>query len=105
MTGLGLVWLIRGPTLVGTVAALVSPVAASAAAAAFVLAGGFVLASLTSTAPQAATCSRTAGRLLSRPFAVIVGVNVTLGVLFGSSGVAVTARSPSTTGSPASPGR
>ncbi len=101
-----------GPTLVGTVAALVDPVVASALATAFVLAGGFVLAALTATAPPPANATardattitttvitttaraaapRPRSGLRTRPFAVLVVVNTTLGVMFGASGVAVTA--------------
>lgn len=66
---------------------------ASALATVLVVTGGAVLASLTATAPPPAAedVRGSVGRLLTRPFGVLVAVNLTLGTFFGAAGVAVTA--------------
>ncbi len=90
--GTGLAFLV-GPALIGTVSALVSPVAGSALATSLVLAGGFTLAGQRSTAPPAkAPGSQTdSNRLLHKGFLALVGTNVGVGLFFGSMQVSVTA--------------
>ncbi|MEU4396391.1 MFS transporter [Kribbella sp. NPDC023855] len=82
-----------GPALVGSVSALVSPVAGSLLATAFVLAGGFSLAAQRSTAPPPTAGVRSEGsdRLLHKGFLALVGTNVGVGLFFGSMQVSVTA--------------
>ncbi|MDX6260700.1 MAG: hypothetical protein QOH84_2388 [Kribbellaceae bacterium] len=90
--GTGLAFLV-GPALVGTVSALVSPVAGSALATTLVLAGGFSLAALRRTAPPPTLGVRGEGpnRLLHKGFLALVGTNVGVGLFFGSMQVSVTA--------------
>jgi MFS family permease len=90
--GTGLAFLV-GPALIGTVSALVSPVAGSALATSLVLAGGFTLAAQRSTAPPSATRGSQVGsdRLLRKGFLALVGTNIGVGLFFGSMQVSVTA--------------
>lgn len=88
----GLAFLV-GPALVGSVSALVSPVAGSLLATTFVLAGGFSLAAQRRTAPPPTAGVRKEGsdRLLRKGFLALVGTNVGVGLFFGSMQVSVTA--------------
>jgi MFS family permease len=90
--GTGMAFLV-GPALIGTVSALVSPVAGSALATGLVLTGGFALAFQRSTAPPSAKRSSQAGsdRLLRRGFLALVGTSIGVGLFFGSMQVSVTA--------------
>ena len=82
-----------GPGLVGTVSALVSPVAGSVLATSLLLAGGFLLAVQRSTAPPPARRGQheSASRLLHKRFVGLIGTNVGIGLFFGSMQVSVTA--------------
>lgn len=82
-----------GPGLVGTVSALVSPVAGSVLATSLLLAGGFLLAVQRSTAPPPAKRGQheSASRLLHKRFVGLIGTNVGIGLFFGSMQVSVTA--------------
>ncbi|MEV8373892.1 MFS transporter [Kribbella sp. NPDC056861] len=90
--GTGLAYLV-GPALVGTVSALVSPVAGSLLATTLVLAGGFTLAAQRSTAPPPTSGVRAEGseRLLRKGFLALVGTNIAVGLFFGTMQVSVTA--------------
>jgi hypothetical protein len=82
-----------GPGLVGTVSALVSPVAGSVLATSLLLAGGFLLAVQRSTAPPPTKRGQheSASRLLHKRFVGLIGTNVGVGLFFGSMQVSVTA--------------
>jgi MFS family permease len=90
--GTGMAFLV-GPALIGTVSALVSPVAGSVLATGLVLAGGFALAAQRGTAPPsaAANSQSSSERLLRKGFLAMVGTNVGVGLFFGSMQVSVTA--------------
>jgi len=94
-TSNGLAYLL-GPAVVATLAATVSPMAASATAGALIAASALCLAALRATAPthvrdgRGSRPSRGSG-LLSGGFAVLVVVNLGIGVFFGSMQVGVTA--------------
>ncbi|MFJ8864264.1 MFS transporter [Streptomyces sp. NPDC102473] len=87
-----------GPTLAVLMAAQVHPAAGTVLAAALVVGAGLVFAMLRRTAPAPAvtpapglTAAREPGGLVSRNFAVLLTVNLALGVFFGSMQVSVTA--------------
>jgi len=90
--GTGLAFLV-GPALVGTVSALVSPVAGSVLATILVVGGGLSLALQRRTAPppSAGRPKEGSGRLLHKGFLALVGTNVGVGLFFGSMQVSVTA--------------
>ncbi len=90
--GTGLAFLV-GPALIGTVSALVSPVAGSILATSLVLAGGLSLAFQRRTAPPptAGVRQEGSGRLLHRGFLALVGTSIGVGLFFGSMQVSVTA--------------
>lgn len=90
--GTGLAFLV-GPALIGTVSALVSPVAGSILATALVVGGGLSLALQRSTAPPPTAGVRTegSGRLLHKGFLALVGTNIGVGLFFGTMQVSVTA--------------
>jgi len=85
---------LAGPALVSILGASGYPAAGTAAAAALVVAGGLCFAAQRRTVPPpsgAAGRHRT-GRSLLRPgFAVLVGVNLAIGVFFGAMQISVTA--------------
>ena len=82
-----------GPGLVGTISALVSPVAGSVLATSLLLAGGFLLAVQRSTAPPPTKPGQheSSSRLLHKRFLGLIGTNVGIGLFFGSMQVSVTA--------------
>ncbi|MFR9726103.1 MFS transporter [Streptomyces sp. MS19] len=90
-----------GPALAVLAATRVHPAAGTATAGALVVGAGLVLAALRRTAPvpaARASGDRTAGavrgaggRLWTRDFAVLLAVNLALGVFFGSTQVSVSA--------------
>lgn len=84
-----------GPALVGAIGTFAHPVATTLVAGGLVVGAGFALALQPATAPPPTRLSAAAsGRpatLLQRPFAVLVGANLGLGLFFGSTQVAVTA--------------
>jgi MFS family permease len=90
--GTGLAFLV-GPALIGTVSALVSPVAGSMLATGLVLAGGFTLAAQRGTAPPSAArgSQERSERLVRKGFLALVGANIGVGLFFGSMQVSVTA--------------
>ncbi|MGW6206826.1 MFS transporter [Streptomyces sp. NPDC055089] len=91
--GNGLCYL-AGPALVTAVGASGDPAHGMALATALVIGGGLALAAQRGTAPPAAGASerRGAGRSLRRPgFVVQVGVNLGLGLYFGSMQVSLAA--------------
>ncbi|GAA3596878.1 MFS transporter [Kribbella ginsengisoli] len=90
--GTGLAFLV-GPALIGTVSALVSPVAGSILATTLVVSGGLSLAVQRSTAPPptAGVRAEGSGRLLTKGFLALAGTNVGVGLFFGSMQVSVTA--------------
>lgn len=91
--GNGMAYL-AGPALVSVVGAGGHPAYGTVSAAALVVGGGLALAAQRSTAPPPAGGAehRGAGRsLLSPGFAVLVGVNVAIGVFFGAMRISVTA--------------
>ena len=83
----GLAYL-AGPVLVSAVAARGHPALGTALAAGLVVAGGLALAAQRRSAPPPAsgeTERRRAGRPLLRPaFAVLIGINLAVGVYFGA---------------------
>lgn len=90
--GTGLAFLV-GPALIGTVSALVSPVAGSILATTLVVGGGLSLALQRRTAPPPSAGIRKegSGRLLHKGFLALVGTNIGVGLFFGSMQVSVTA--------------
>jgi hypothetical protein len=85
---------LAGPTLVSILGASGHPALGTVLAAALVVAGGGSLAAQRSTAPPpsgAAERSRAARSLLRPGFAVLVGLNLAIGVFFGAVQVSVTA--------------
>jgi MFS family permease len=84
-----------GPALVSTVAASGRPVLGTLSAATLTVSGGLLLAAQRRTAPTVtagATEHRRIRRALLRTdFAVLVGVNATIGAFFGTMSIAVTA--------------
>ncbi|WBQ05891.1 MFS transporter [Kribbella sp. CA-293567] len=90
--GTGLAFLV-GPALVGTVSALVSPVAGSVLATALVVGGGLSLAMQRGTAPPPTAGVRSEGSesLLRKGFLALVGTNIGVGLFFGTMQVSVTA--------------
>jgi hypothetical protein len=86
---------LAGPALISILGASGHPAAGTAAAAALVVAGGLCFAAQRRTAPPPATGAAShhrLGRSLLRPgFAILVGVNLTIGVFFGAMQVSVTA--------------
>ncbi|MEV6411055.1 MFS transporter [Kribbella sp. NPDC051718] len=90
--GTGLAFLV-GPALIGTVSALVSPVAGSILATTLVVGGGLSLAVQRSSAPPptAGVRAEGSGRLLTKGFLALAGTNVGVGLFFGSMQVSVTA--------------
>ncbi|MEV2268819.1 hypothetical protein [Nonomuraea africana] len=92
--GNGLAYL-AGPVLVSTAGASGHPALGTVLATALVVAGGLAFAAQRRTAPpptSGAAERRRAGRSLLRPgFAVLVGVNLAIGVFFGAMQVSVAA--------------
>ncbi|TDC99192.1 MFS transporter [Nonomuraea deserti] len=90
----GLAYL-AGPVVISAVGASGHPAIGSALAAVLVVAGGLAFAVQRRTAPSAASEARDrrlANRSLLRPgFAVLVGINLAIGVFFGAMQVSVTA--------------
>ncbi|MGH3486453.1 MAG: MFS transporter, partial [Actinopolymorphaceae bacterium] len=86
---------LAGPVVVSVLAASGHPTLGTGLAAALVVAGGLALAGQRRTAPPRASSrleSRRAGRSLLRPgFAVLVGLNLAIGVYFGAMQVSVMA--------------
>jgi MFS family permease len=86
---------LAGPALVSVLGAAGHPALGTALAGALVVAGGLCFAAQRRTAPRPApgtAARRHAGRSLLRPgFAVLVGVNLAIGVFFGASQISVTA--------------
>jgi len=92
---------VAGPAVTGLLAALVRPVAAVAAAGALTLLGAVAVTAQRRTAPpptraqpaaHGARRPRGAGtRLMTGSFATVLAVNLALGVMFGATGVSVTA--------------
>lgn len=86
---------LSGPALLGAASAVFSPVAGTVLAGLLVVAGGLALAAQPRTAPTPspppAGLRGTAGTLRTPGFAVIIGVNVGFGLLFGCFQVSVTA--------------
>ncbi|MFI7274413.1 MFS transporter [Streptomyces sp. NPDC049879] len=89
-----------GPALAVLAATRVHPAAGTAAAGALVVGAGLVLAALRRTAPvpaarpagdRTAGAAHGAGGLWTRDFAVLLAVNLALGVFFGSTQVSVSA--------------
>ena len=85
---------LAGPALVSILGASGYPAAGTAAAATLVVAGGLCFAAQRRTEPPAAGAAEPHGsaRSLLRPaFAVLVGVNLAVGVFFGAMQISVTA--------------
>ncbi|WP_326640165.1 MFS transporter [Nonomuraea fuscirosea] len=86
---------LAGPVLVSVAGASGHPAFGSALAATLVVGGGLAFAAQRRTAPPPASEAaerRRAGRSLLRPgFAVLAGINLAIGVFFGSMQVSVTA--------------
>jgi MFS family permease len=87
---------LAGPALVSVLGAAGHPALGTALAGALVVAGGLCFAAQRRTAPPPAAAGAAgrhrAGRSLLRPgFAVLVGVNLAIGVFFGATQISVTA--------------
>jgi hypothetical protein len=86
---------LAGPALVSALGAAGHPALGTALAGALVVAGGLCFAAQRRTAPPPASGAggrHRAGRSLLRPgFAVLVGVNLAIGVFFGATQISVTA--------------
>jgi predicted MFS family arabinose efflux permease len=85
---------LAGPALVGLMGAFVHPIAGSVCAAALVIGGGLALAAQRGTAPPSGThpLARALDRELMVPaFFTLMGVNIGLGLFFGSMQLSVTA--------------
>jgi MFS family permease len=90
--GGGLAFLV-GPVLIGTMSALVHPVAGSALATLLVLVGGFALALQRSTEPPSHRGGQRASSegLFNRGFLALVATSIGIGLFFGTMQVSVTA--------------
>ncbi len=86
---------LAGPALVSILGATGRPALGTTLAGAFVVVGGLCFAAQRHTAPppaSGAAVHHRAGRSLLRPgFAVLVGVNLAIGVFFGATQISVTA--------------
>jgi hypothetical protein len=86
---------LAGPALVSVLGATGRPALGTTLAGALVVAGGLCFAAQRRTAPppaSGAVAHHRAGRSLLRPgFAVLVGVNLAIGVFFGATQISVTA--------------
>ena len=86
---------LAGPALVSILGATGHPALGTTLAGALVVAGGLCFAAQRHTAPppaSGAAAHHRAGRSLLRPgFAVLVGVNLAIGVFFGATQISVTA--------------
>jgi hypothetical protein len=85
---------LAGPALVSVLGATGRPALGTTLAGALVVAGGlcFVMQRRTAPRPAGATVRRRASGSLLRPgFAVLVGVNLAIGVFFGATQISVTA--------------